>query len=112
MSSMHATILLDEVTYVCILRAGAMIGPFTGECMASMDAKTLRDEVMSVCILKACTIIGAIHKGAQIQDEILRQWLLTHHAVLGGAPVDVYAQCGVLYYFEQMQLEVILSDGT
>ncbi|KAI5059723.1 hypothetical protein GOP47_0026042 [Adiantum capillus-veneris] len=49
-----------------------------------------------VCVLKACGVMGAIDKGKQVHDEILRQGLLQHNIVLGGALVDMYAKCGDL----------------
>ncbi|MCO5557222.1 hypothetical protein L7F22_010782 [Adiantum nelumboides] len=54
------------------------------------------DGVTYVCILKACAVIEAIDKGKQIHEQILRQGLLQHDVVLGGALVDMYVQCGAL----------------
>ncbi|KAI5057963.1 hypothetical protein GOP47_0027978, partial [Adiantum capillus-veneris] len=52
--------------------------------------------VTFACTLKACAVAGAVDKGKQIHDEILRQGLLEHDIVLGNVLVDMYAKCGAL----------------
>lgn len=47
------------------------------------------DEVTYVCNLKACAFIGAIAKGKQIHDKIVRQGLLQKNIVLSSALVDM-----------------------
>ncbi|KAI5084889.1 hypothetical protein GOP47_0001058 [Adiantum capillus-veneris] len=67
------------------------------ECFEQMQREgILPTAVTYVCILKACAVIGAIDKGKQIHDEILRQGLLKNNMVLGGALVDMYVKCGAL----------------
>ncbi|KAI5080163.1 hypothetical protein GOP47_0005642 [Adiantum capillus-veneris] len=67
------------------------------ECYEQMQHEGISpDAVTYVCILKACVVIQAINKGKEIHEEILRQGLLEHEIVLGGALVDMYAQCGSL----------------
>ncbi|KAI5070709.1 hypothetical protein GOP47_0015052 [Adiantum capillus-veneris] len=71
------------------------------ECFEQMQREgVIPNAVTYVSILKACAVIGAIDKGKQIHDEILRQGLLEHSKVLGGALVDMYAKCGA---FSQAQ---------
>ena len=43
-----------------------------------------------------CVAIGAIDRGKKFHDVMLRQGLLEHHIMLGGALVDMYAKCGDL----------------
>ncbi|KAH7433435.1 hypothetical protein KP509_07G069700 [Ceratopteris richardii] len=52
------------------------------------------DAVTFTCILKACGCIGAVEKGEQIHDEIVRCGYLKKDLILGTALVDMYAKCG------------------
>mgnify|MGYP000252848141 FL=1 len=59
-------------------------------------------EYRPICILKACGSIGAINKGKQIHDEILRKGLFEKNVLLGTSLVDMYARCGMLYKAERV----------
>ncbi|KAH7292093.1 hypothetical protein KP509_29G051500 [Ceratopteris richardii] len=52
------------------------------------------NNVAFLCVLKACGSIGALNKGEQIHDEIIRQKLLGKDPLLGNALVDMYVKCG------------------
>ena len=41
--------------------------------------------------------LGVKDIGKEVQYEISRLGLLEHYIVLGGAPMDMYAKCGVLF---------------
>ncbi|KAI5055236.1 hypothetical protein GOP47_0030381 [Adiantum capillus-veneris] len=65
------------------------------------------DRVTFACILKACSITGAIDKGKDLHSEIARKdLLLRKDALLGGALVDMYANCGAL----EMAREVFIDE--
>ena len=67
------------------------------DCFKKMQHKgMLPNEVTYVCTFKACVAIGAIDKGKKFHDVMLRQGLLEHHIMLGGALMDMYAKCGDL----------------
>ncbi|KAI5065495.1 hypothetical protein GOP47_0020190 [Adiantum capillus-veneris] len=67
------------------------------ECYKQMQQEGIvPDAVTYVSILKSCAVMRAIDKGKQVHKEILRQGLLEHSVVLGGALVDMYAKCGAL----------------
>ena len=73
--------------------------PNRGEAKNALDCfdEMQREGILSVAVtLKACATIGAANKGSQIHDEILRQGLLQNDIVLGGALVNMYAECGVV----------------
>jgi pentatricopeptide repeat protein len=67
------------------------------------------------CILKACTITGAIDKGKEIHELILRRGLLEKDIVLGNALVDMYAKCGMfekaLEVHEEIPVRTIISTN-
>ncbi|KAI5062775.1 hypothetical protein GOP47_0023314 [Adiantum capillus-veneris] len=66
-------------------------------CFTCMQHENISpDAVTYNCILKACGISGAVDKGKEIHDEIIRQGLLGDNNVLSGALVDMYAKCGAL----------------
>ncbi|KAI5084976.1 hypothetical protein GOP47_0001145 [Adiantum capillus-veneris] len=76
------------------------------ECFDQMQHEGIPPDVVThVCILQACASVGAIDKGKQIHDEILKQGLLEHSIVLGGALVNMYAKCGAL-----MQAQHVLEN--
>ncbi|KAI5066600.1 hypothetical protein GOP47_0019224 [Adiantum capillus-veneris] len=54
------------------------------------------DAITYTSLLQACGITGAVDRGKQIHDEIVRQGLLGKDVVLGNALVDMYAKCGAL----------------
>ncbi|KAI5070869.1 hypothetical protein GOP47_0015212 [Adiantum capillus-veneris] len=67
------------------------------KCFEQMQSEGIAlDATTYLCILKACAVIGAVNKGKQIHEEILRKGLLEHDIVLGNALVDMYAKCGAL----------------
>ena len=49
------------------------------------------DVVTFICTLKACGSMGAIDKGKQIHDEVVKRKLLEKNIVLGNALVHMYA---------------------
>ncbi|MCO5592424.1 hypothetical protein L7F22_046427 [Adiantum nelumboides] len=64
------------------------------------------DAVTYACILKSCAVIGGIDMGKQIHDDIMRQGLLEHDIVVGGALVDMYAKRGALLLAESVLEEL------
>jgi pentatricopeptide repeat protein len=70
------------------------------ECMQSEGISP--DEATFVSILKACTTTGAIEKGKQVHNDILRAGLLGKSTSIGGALVNMYAKCGWLAKAEQV----------
>ena len=66
----------------------------------------LADEVTLTCILKACGNIGALDKGEQIHEQILRRGLLENNVILGGALIDMYAKCGAFMKAQQLLNEL------
>ncbi|MCO5548038.1 hypothetical protein L7F22_001494 [Adiantum nelumboides] len=79
------------------------------DCFERMQRESIfPDEVTYVCILRACTVIGALDKGKQVHEEILRQRLLERNVVLGSALVSMYAKCGALGHAQSV-LEKIPS---
>ncbi|MCO5559087.1 hypothetical protein L7F22_012679 [Adiantum nelumboides] len=81
------------------------------ECLKQMRFEgILPDAVTYICVLKACAAIGAIDKGKQIHDEILKQGLLEHDTVVGNALVDMYAKCGALSQAQSVLEKLPLRD--
>lgn len=68
------------------------------------------DRVTFACILKACGSIGAIEKGKDLHSEIARKGLLGKDTMLGGALVDMYANCGALEMAREVFDELPLCD--
>jgi pentatricopeptide repeat protein len=64
------------------------------------------DAIAFTSILKACGKTGAIDKGKEIHDEIVRRGLLQKDIMLGTALVDMYAKCGVLRKAQQVLEEL------
>lgn len=54
------------------------------------------DHVTFLCTLKACGILGAVWKGQEIHDKILRDGFSDGDIILGTVLVDMYASCGML----------------
>ena len=68
------------------------------------------DMVTLTCILKACGSTGAIDKGEQIHNDIVRRGLLGRNIVLGNALVDMYAKCGLLSKAQEILEELPIRD--
>ena len=54
------------------------------------------NSITFACILKACGNLGAVEKGKNIHQEILREGYLENDCMLGNALVEMYAKCGDL----------------
>ena len=54
--------------------------------------------------------MGAIDKGKQIHDEVVKRKLLEKDVVLGTALVDMYARCGMLEKARKVLEELHLRD--
>ena len=66
-------------------------------CLEWMKREGLSPNAVTLtCILKACANIGAIDKGKQIHDEVVKGGLLDKDVMIGNALVDMYAKCGEL----------------
>ena len=80
-------------------------------CFERMQNEGLSPNAITfTCILKACASIGAIHKGRNIHDEVLRMGLLERDVVLGNALVDMYAKCGMLEKAHKVLKELPVRD--
>ena len=54
------------------------------------------NSITFACILKACGNLGAVEKGKNIHEEILREGYLENDCMVGNALVEMYAKCGDL----------------
>ena len=54
------------------------------------------DSITFSCVLKACGNLGAVEKGKNIHEEMLREGYLENDSMLGNALVEMYAKCGDL----------------
>ena len=68
------------------------------------------DPITFTCILKACGSIGAIDKGKQIHEEIVRKGLLGNDTMVGNALVDMYARFGTLPKAKEVLDELLVRD--
>ena len=68
------------------------------------------DVVTFICTLKACGSMGAIDKGKQIHDEVVKRKLLEKNIVLGTTLVHMYARCGMLEKARKVLEELHLRD--
>lgn len=68
------------------------------------------DRVTFACILKACGSLGAAEKGKDLHSEIVRKGLLRKDTMLGGALVDMYANCGALDRAQEVFGELPVRD--
>ena len=81
------------------------------ECFERMQSEGISPNVVTLLlILKACGNIGAINKGKQIHEEIIRNGLLENDVVLGTALVDMYAKCGELAKAQKLLEELPFRD--
>ncbi|KAH7434156.1 hypothetical protein KP509_06G003100 [Ceratopteris richardii] len=77
------------------------------DCFEQMQQEGITPVAVTfACALKACGSIGAVYKGEDIHNEIIRQGLLKDDVVLGAALIDMYAKCGVIAKARQV-LEVL-----
>ncbi|KAH7315479.1 hypothetical protein KP509_21G051400 [Ceratopteris richardii] len=74
------------------------------------------DAVTYASLFKACTMLGAIEKGDEIYNEILRQSLVGRDLVLDNAILDMYAKSGALVkaqkFLEALPIRDIISWST
>ena len=68
------------------------------------------DVIMFICTLKACGSMGAIDKGNQIHDEVVKRKLLEKNIVLDTALVHMFARCGMLEKARKVLEELHLRD--
>jgi pentatricopeptide repeat protein len=68
------------------------------------------DEIAYTCALKACSLVGALEKGKEIHDEVVKERLLEKSVVLGNSLVDMYAKCGMLAKAQQVLEELPVRD--
>ncbi|KAI5067829.1 hypothetical protein GOP47_0018357 [Adiantum capillus-veneris] len=66
--------------------------------------------VTLVCLLKACSSSGALDKGKEIHEEILKLHLLEKNILVANALVDMYAKCGELKQAQEVFDELPLLD--
>ncbi|KAI5055332.1 hypothetical protein GOP47_0030477 [Adiantum capillus-veneris] len=97
--------VLEELPFRNVISWSALIAGYAlhGQAEQALDCFQLMlnegispNDVTFSCILKACGTLGALDKGKQIHDEILRQGLLRSNVVLGNALVDMYVKFGDL----------------
>ncbi|MCO5579401.1 hypothetical protein L7F22_033256 [Adiantum nelumboides] len=95
--------LLEKLSLRNVVTWNALITGYARECQGEqvlfcfeqMQREGVSpDAVTLTCILKACGCIGAIDKGKQVHDEIVRRGYLKNDVVVGTALVDMYAKCG------------------
>ncbi|KAH7279946.1 hypothetical protein KP509_37G044800 [Ceratopteris richardii] len=80
------------------------------KCLDHMQRKGFTPtSVTFLCLLKACGNIGAVDKGEQVHDEIIRQGLLEDDAFLAMAVVEMYAKCGALLKARQVVDELSIE---
>ena len=68
------------------------------------------DVIMFICTLKACGSMGAIDKGNQIHDEVVKRKLLEKNIVLDTALVHMFARCGMLEKARKVLKELHIRD--
>mgnify|MGYP002775614676 CR=1 FL=1 len=102
-----------------IVSWGAMIGGYAQQeqghealaCYEKMQNEGISaNAVTFICILKACGSIGAIDKGEQIHEEIIKRGLLVKNIMLGNALVDMYARCGMPAKAHEVLKELPIRD--
>ena len=54
------------------------------------------NSITFACVLKICGKLGAVEKGKNIHEEMLREGYLENDSMLGNALVEMYAKCGDL----------------
>ncbi|KAH7443274.1 hypothetical protein KP509_02G028200 [Ceratopteris richardii] len=101
----EAQLVFDELNERDVVLWNAMISGYVEngkaeqalECFNQMQKEGLLPSVVTVtCVLKACGIIGAVDKGKQVHDQIVKRDLLQYDLILGSALVDMYANCGFI----------------
>ncbi|KAH7427133.1 hypothetical protein KP509_10G031500 [Ceratopteris richardii] len=98
----------DVVTWSALIAGYVEHGQGEGalDCFDSMlHDGIFPNAVTYVSILKACALLGALYRGEQIHDEIIRHGFLQDNVVLGNALVDMYAKCGAL-----LKAKVVLEN--
>ncbi|KAH7440806.1 hypothetical protein KP509_03G011400 [Ceratopteris richardii] len=61
-------------------------------------------------LLKACASAGAIGKGEEIHEKIVKQGLLENNVALGNALIDMYAKCGFLTRAQRLLMELPMRN--
>ena len=80
-------------------------------CFHQMQHESLCPNVVTfVCMLKACGSVGAISKGKQIHDEVVRRGLLQNDIMLATALIDMYCKCGMLEKAHVLLKELHVRD--
>ncbi|KAH7301425.1 hypothetical protein KP509_23G025800 [Ceratopteris richardii] len=87
------------------------------ECFEQLQLEDLHpDSISFVCTLKACGSIGAIQKGIEIHNFILKRGLLQTDLAIGNALIDMYSKLGMLdnaqEVFEKMPSRDLISWNT
>jgi pentatricopeptide repeat protein len=70
----------------------------------------LPDAITFTCALKACGSIGALCKGMEIHDDIIRHKGMIGNPIIGNALIDMYAKCGVLTRAQGIFNKLLLRD--
>ncbi|KAH7294405.1 hypothetical protein KP509_28G069900 [Ceratopteris richardii] len=100
-----ANLLLDGLSNRDVFAWNALIGGYAQQGRGEEALKLYElmqsdsippDEVTFTCLLKASGSIGAVVRGEEVHDEIVRRGLFGKDIVLGNALVDMYAKCGIL----------------
>ncbi|KAH7446487.1 hypothetical protein KP509_01G058800 [Ceratopteris richardii] len=105
-------IVQDIVSWTALISGYAEHGPYERalDCFEQMQAKGIFPDAMTfVCCLKACTSSGAIHKGKQMHQEIVKVGLEAELFV-ASAMIDMYAKCVSLFEAENVFDMLIYHD--
>lgn len=74
------------------------------------------DAVTFACVLKACASTGAIEKGQEIHNQILREGLMGKSLLVSNSLIDMYAKCGLLKkaqeVFDKLPVRDVVSWNT
>ena len=68
------------------------------------------NSITFACVLKICGKLGAVEKGKNIHQEILREGYLENNSTLGNALVEMYAKCGDLGKAQDIFDDLIVLD--
>ncbi|KAI5082556.1 hypothetical protein GOP47_0002299 [Adiantum capillus-veneris] len=105
-------VVQDIVSWTALIAGYAEHGPHAKalDCVERMQAKGIYPDAFTfVCTLKACTSLGAMSKGQEIHQEIVRVGL-EGEPFVGSALVDMYAKCASVMEAERVFDRLLVRD--
>ncbi|KAI5058915.1 hypothetical protein GOP47_0027085 [Adiantum capillus-veneris] len=103
----------DSVSWNSIIAGHAqdVHGEEAFNCFQQMQVEGLSaDAVTYACVLKACASTGAIDKGEEIHNQILREGLMEKSLMISNSVIDMYAKCGLLEKAQEVFDKLAIRD--